>query len=161
MLQTGLPPVSFQGPWKDKNWRLCVYWCIRWCYQVSKAMTCSQSILSSFVVGLKHTVFIKQKNLVERPSAERAGLARLPSCVSPILPESPSSMDTQSNSLKRTTHLFNKILDHFHKDDGQLEFHLHWGSNNEATWKSHNNMTENAISKYCARMRMAIQDRYE
>lgn len=77
-----------------------------------------------------------------------------------MLPESGSVSNIQKH-LVGTPWSFHGILDHSLNDDGQLEFLSKWDRKFQATWETRNNVPKKAISRYFARTRRAMPDRYE
>lgn len=109
----------------------------------------------------QQTVVIQHLELIKRITTDRFVLAPRLLGLLPIPSESASAMDILNKILEGTPWLFYRILDHFLKNDGQLEFLSNCGPHREAKWDPCNNVLEEAISRYIADMRREMPDWYK
>lgn len=109
----------------------------------------------------KYTVVIQRKKPVKGITAEKVVHTLQTAGGSSIPQYSGLVANIQNKDVEETPSLFEGFLDHHYINDvGHLQFLLSGSRNYEATWESRNNMVEGAISRYFARMRRAVPDKY-
>ncbi len=102
-------------------------------------------------VNKNNTIAIQRGDVVETVTANR--VTRAPKAAKTKEPEHASTpADLAKKNTKGKKWYFKKILDHREMDDGSLEFKLEWEGNWRPSWQPRENVPEEAVSRYLAKV---------